>query len=174
MTVAEKIKFYRNANKLTQKRLAELSGVSEISICKYEAGERNPKIEQLRKIANAMTIGREALLEDDAPAVKIETVGDFMKCFYAMMESIDCEFLATQSPEGHVGPLDILVRFNNPKIAKCLDRIVTEDAMSCKDPSVMVRSEDGVVNIEQALTDKFLRDLTKKEFMESQEPLQDT
>ena len=110
MTVAEKIKFYRNANKLTQKRLAELSGVSEISICKYEAGERNPKIEQLRKIANAMTIGREELLEDDTPSLKIETVGDFMKCFYAMMDAVDCQFFMTQYADGTVNRFDVAVR----------------------------------------------------------------
>ena len=57
MNISEKIQFYRKANKLTQKQLSKLSGVSEISIRKYEAGHRFPKREQLKKIASVLEIG---------------------------------------------------------------------------------------------------------------------
>lgn len=56
MTVGETIKYWRTEKGITQKKLAEKSGVSEISIRKYEADARTPKIGTLRKIAKALDI----------------------------------------------------------------------------------------------------------------------
>ena len=61
MTTGEKIKLYRKKKGLSQKELAELSGVSEISIRKYEADSRKPKIETLLKIADALCAPLETL-----------------------------------------------------------------------------------------------------------------
>ena len=54
LTIGEQIKSCRKSKKITQKELANLSNLSEISIRKYEAGDRHPKIEQIHKIFNAM------------------------------------------------------------------------------------------------------------------------
>lgn len=54
MTIGERIKHLRIEKKLSQKQLAILSGLSEISIRKYEADERRPKLETLRRIASAL------------------------------------------------------------------------------------------------------------------------
>lgn len=56
-----KIQFYHKANKLMQKQLSQLSGISKISIRKYEAGDRFPKTEQLMKIVSALEIGGNGL-----------------------------------------------------------------------------------------------------------------
>ena len=57
MTVGEKIKTYRKMRGISQKTLGELAGgINEVTIRKYEAGDRNPKPEQLLKIANALGI----------------------------------------------------------------------------------------------------------------------
>lgn len=63
MTTGEKIKFFRKEKGLSQKELAELSGVSEISIRKYEADSRKPKIETLLKIADVLCAPLETLSE---------------------------------------------------------------------------------------------------------------
>lgn len=54
MTVAENLKRIRIEKGLTQKKLAELCGISEGMIRQYELGLRNPKIETLKKLANAL------------------------------------------------------------------------------------------------------------------------
>lgn len=56
MTVAENIKRIRKEKGLTQKKLGELCNpkISESTIRKYELGILNPKIETLKKIANAL------------------------------------------------------------------------------------------------------------------------
>jgi transcriptional regulator with XRE-family HTH domain len=56
MSIGKRIKEIRNLRGLTQKKLAELSSVSEISIRKYEADSRNPKYEQLLKLAQTLKV----------------------------------------------------------------------------------------------------------------------
>ena len=48
----------------TQEKLAEKSGLSKMSIRRYETGERQPKVEQLFKIANALEVPIVDLLEN--------------------------------------------------------------------------------------------------------------
>lgn len=54
--IGEKIREIRKNNNLTQKDLAKLSGIAEITIRKYENNERNPKKEQIEKIAKALKV----------------------------------------------------------------------------------------------------------------------
>lgn len=65
MDLGNRIKQYRITRNLTQKQLGELSGVAEITIRQYETGKREPKIEQLRKIATALNVPLTALLDDE-------------------------------------------------------------------------------------------------------------
>ena len=55
----------RKARKLTQKELAEKSGLSLMSIRRYESGERQPKYDQLKEIASALDVPVFDLLEMD-------------------------------------------------------------------------------------------------------------
>jgi transcriptional regulator with XRE-family HTH domain len=62
MTIGEKIKSYRKAAGLTQKKLGELSDTSESTIKQYESGKRQPRIEQLQKIADTLNVSVSSLL----------------------------------------------------------------------------------------------------------------
>lgn len=64
MTIGDKIRNYRKLAGLTQKKLGELSGTSETTIKQYEGGKRQPRIEQLSKIADALGIFSTDLLGD--------------------------------------------------------------------------------------------------------------
>ena len=61
MNVGEKIREERKKKKLTQKQLAELTGIAEITIRKYEGGKFKPKNENLNKIASALNVDAETL-----------------------------------------------------------------------------------------------------------------
>lgn len=50
----DKIREYRKLAGLTQQELAQKSGISMMSIRRYEKGERNPTYETISKIANAL------------------------------------------------------------------------------------------------------------------------
>lgn len=57
MTVGDRIRKARKAKGYTQEELAKLLGVSFAMIGQYERGERNPKIETLQRIADALGVG---------------------------------------------------------------------------------------------------------------------
>ena len=56
MNTGEKIKAERIKAGYTQKKLADLSGVAEITIRQYESGKREPRNEQLIKIAQTLNV----------------------------------------------------------------------------------------------------------------------
>ena len=53
---SSKIKKLREKRQLTQKQLAELSGISESALRSYELGDRKPKKEVLEHIAKALRV----------------------------------------------------------------------------------------------------------------------
>lgn len=61
MALGQNIKKYRKEKKLTQKELASLAGVNEVTIRSYEAEKYRPKIETLQKIAEALDVSLAAL-----------------------------------------------------------------------------------------------------------------
>ena len=64
-SIAEKIKYYRNIKKMSQDELAEASGINVSTIKKYECSIRNPKPDQLQKIATALGISVNAFIPND-------------------------------------------------------------------------------------------------------------
>lgn len=76
---SHKIKKLREKRQLTQKQLAELSGISESAMRSYELGDRKPKKEVLERIAMALGVRSEYL---SAPEF-----GPSMEFFYALLEN---------------------------------------------------------------------------------------
>lgn len=56
MTIGERIKTARSNAGLTQRALAEKSGMATGTVQQYELGKRQPRIEQLQKIADALDV----------------------------------------------------------------------------------------------------------------------
>lgn len=65
MTIGDKIRNYRKLAGLTQNELAQKCEVAEITIRQYEGNKRQPRIEQLIKIADALNISSNDLLGDE-------------------------------------------------------------------------------------------------------------
>lgn len=65
MKVGKIIKKYRLQKNLTQKELAQKSGVAEITIRKMETEDSNPKLETLEKIAISLDIPITFFFPDD-------------------------------------------------------------------------------------------------------------
>lgn len=64
MTTGELIRHFRQIRGLTQKQLGEQCGIAEPTIRRYELGKLNPKIQTLQRIADALEISWEQLLEN--------------------------------------------------------------------------------------------------------------
>lgn len=56
MTIGEKIKQERKKAGYTQKELGKKLGISQVRVAQYENGIRNPKIETVKKIAEALNV----------------------------------------------------------------------------------------------------------------------
>lgn len=116
MTVGEKIKTYRKMRGISQKTLGELAGgINEVTIRKYEAGDRNPKPEQLLKISKALGISINIFMDFD-----IETISDVLSLVFKMDEQLDVSFTGEKNERGEYDPNSIALKFNNPAINKRL------------------------------------------------------
>ena len=92
--VGSRIKAARDAAGITQEQLGKLIGVTGVTIMRYEKGQREPRLEQLQSIANALNISVSQLL-----GFRPEDLGgdsnnqDWMKFNQAILEAgITIEF----------------------------------------------------------------------------------
>ena len=70
MTIAERIRLYRQQKNLSQAELAQLSGVNNKSLSRYELDTSIPPADALKAIADALGVSTDALLSDDVIAIK--------------------------------------------------------------------------------------------------------
>ena len=106
MTTGEKIKYFRNMRGISQDMLGQLSGINPATIKKYEYGIRNPKPDQLLKIANALGISINIFMDFD-----IETVSDVLSLLFKMDEQTDMHFEAEKDRNGNYIPSTLKISF---------------------------------------------------------------
>lgn len=100
--VGKKIRAYREFRGYSQKQLAELSGINVGTIRKYELGIRNPKSDQLERIATALGLNVSVFLD-----FNIETVGDVLSLLFAIDDSVNLSLKPTEDQE-------VILTFDNP------------------------------------------------------------
>lgn len=64
----EKVKMLMKENNLNQKQLAEKSGITESSVCRYLKGDREPRIDIIINFAKALDVSIEYLLDKSSDA----------------------------------------------------------------------------------------------------------
>jgi len=111
--VGKKIRAYREYMGLSQVQLAELSGINVGTIRKYELGIRNPKPQQLEKIAKAMHLNYSVFLD-----FNIETVGDVFSLLFAIDKAVDLSLSTVPSDDGNSDM--ITLTFKNEYLQKTL------------------------------------------------------
>jgi len=62
---ATRLRWYREQAVLTQKELANLAGISPLSVMKIELGDQQPRPKTIRALAKALRIKPQDLLDDD-------------------------------------------------------------------------------------------------------------
>ena len=109
MTIGEKIKNIRESKGLTQIQLSELSKIHVSTIRKYELGIRNPKPDQIERIANGLGVSSYMFYDFD-----IETVGDVISILFALEDNVDIEFEGEQTDDDKYIPKTMSIKFKNP------------------------------------------------------------
>lgn len=113
MTTGELIKQARMRKKMSQRELAEKLGVSASMIGQYESDLRNPKLDTLQRIANALDVPINALTNGihtiEIPladyAVRMPTQEEMSSMPQAQQEYYQLRLLADVSPEALVQEL---------------------------------------------------------------------
>ena len=100
--VGKKIRAYREFRGYSQIQLAELSGINVGTIRKYELGIRNPKPDQLEKIATALGLNVSVFLD-----FNIETVGDVLSLLFSIDDSVNLSLAETPDQK-------VALTFDNP------------------------------------------------------------
>lgn len=77
MIVSENIRYFRKERGYTQKQLSELAGIATITLQQYELEKREPKLENLQKIADALGVPIAALLDIDETDQALNTLSGF-------------------------------------------------------------------------------------------------
>ena len=145
MTIGEKIKHLRKSFNLSQKALAEKSGVSEIAIRKYEAGDRAPKPEQIEKIATALCISPNALVSSNDSILRFETLGDLAGILILLHNSGIVNICGDRDSSGFLKPDTVSMCFN-PILSSYFELI-----SNSSDPSNITAIQESSVRIKSSM-----------------------
>lgn len=109
------IKKYRKEQNMSQEELSEKSGINISSLKKYEIGYRNPKPEQLIKLANALGISANAFFD-----FKLNTIGDIISLIMKLDKQTEINWSAEKNSNGSYIPNTISISFNDERINNAL------------------------------------------------------
>ena len=102
-TFAERLKRLRKKLKLNQEELAELTNVSLKTIQRWEKGERQPRLEDINKLIEALHVSEDELLngvpEKSTWVLHVE-IGDNKEDYIDMRKGIQPQSVIITSTEG--------------------------------------------------------------------------
>lgn len=131
--LARTIKKYRKARKLTMEQLSEKSGINLSTLKKYETDNRNPKLEQLSKIAKALEVSVFEFLDID-----VKSVNDIISLVNKMNIATDIDW--------DIDNDKVCISFKNKEINNCLK----EYAVDYKKDNILIEKTE--TNYESTLT----------------------
>lgn len=114
-TISKKIKKFRKIKNMSQDELAQLSGINVSTIKKYECGLRNPKPEQLLKIANALGISINTFFSHE-----INTISDVITLLMKLDEQTNMNITGDKDASGRYIPTSIHLSFDDTEINNAL------------------------------------------------------
>ena len=113
--IAEKIKKFRKIKNMSQEELAEISGINISTIKKYECGLRNPKPDQLLKIANALGVSIHVFF-----SYEINTISDVISLLTKLDEQTDMKITGDKDEAGNLILDSIRISFADSRINNAL------------------------------------------------------
>lgn len=140
MTNGEKIKMYREMRGISQQKLSELSDISVTTIKKYELGHRNPKPDQLVKLANGLGINASVFYDLD-----ISTVGDVMAILFRISDITEIEFGGGTS-DGEYLPSEVVLRFKHTALQESISEWAKMEKVLAYMSEVADEKSDGNMN----------------------------
>ena len=131
--LARTIKKYRKARKLTMEQLSKKSGINLSTLKKYETDNRNHKLEQLSKIAEALEVSVFEFLD-----IEVKSVNDIISLVNKMNIATDIDW--------DIDNDKVCISFKNKEINNCLK----EYAVDYKKDNILIEKTE--TNYESTLT----------------------
>lgn len=125
LNLARAIKKYRKARKLTMEQLSEKSGINLSTLKKYETDNRNPKLEQLSKIAEALEVSVFEFLD-----IEVKSVNDIISLVNKMNIATDIDW--------DIDNDKVCISFKNKEINNCLK----EYAVDYKKDNILIEKTE--------------------------------
>lgn len=105
MNISQRLKDLLKINKIKQRELAKRIDVTEVSITRYVKGDRNPRLEELVKIAKTLNVSVDFLIgNDERPA------GDSLKRIAELQREIQYRDNRIAELEQQVAVKDGIIR----------------------------------------------------------------
>ena len=133
LNLARAIKKYRKARKLTMEQLSEKSGINLSTLKKYETDNRNPKLEQLSKIADALEVSVFEFLD-----IEVKSINDIISLVNKMNIATDIDW--------DIDNDKVCISFKNKEINNCLK----DYAVDYKKDNILIEKTE--TNYESTLT----------------------
>ena len=131
--LARTIKKYRKARKLAMEQLSEKSGINLSTLKKYETDNRNPKLEQLSKIAEALEVSVFEFLD-----IEVKSINDIISLVNKMNIATDIDW--------DIDNDKVCISFKNKEINNCLK----DYAVDYKKDNILIEKTE--TNYESTLT----------------------
>lgn len=114
-TIAEKMKLYRKLRGMTAEELSTASGIDYSQIRRYEAGQRNPKFEQLQSIATALGVGVTEFID-----FKMNIAGEIVSLLSKLDEQACIQWSGKKDKNGDYIPSSIKISFDDDSINEAI------------------------------------------------------
>lgn len=152
--VALKIKKYRKEQNMSQEELSNKSGINISTIKKYESGYRNPKPDQLLKIASALGVSINVFFD-----FEINTISDVISLLIRLDEQTDMNWSGEKDDSGSYIPDTISFSFTDNKINEALCTYLnykenTKGVSASEEPDASKETIDYMVNEDDILLEE--------------------
>lgn len=114
-SIAELIKKYRKERGITQEELCEAAGISISTLKKYETGVRNPKLDQIRKIAEALGVSDKVFMP-----ITVKDRSDIFMTLTQLDKETDLDWDYKFDSEGKLIPETITISFKDHELNRQL------------------------------------------------------
>lgn len=138
-TIAEKMKLYRKLRGMTAEELSNSSGIDYSQIRRYEAGQRNPKFEQLQSIATALGVGVTEFID-----FKMDIAGEIVSLLAKLDEQTCIQWSGKKDKNGDYIPSSIKISFDDDSINEAIAAY-----MKYRDNSRQSLSSDYIITDEE-------------------------
>ena len=138
--IGQLIKKYRNERGMTQLQLSEASGINFSLIRNYEVGNRKPKLEQLKILADALDVSINDFLD-----IEIESTNDVMSLIQTLKNQTALNLTGEKDENGNYIPSSICLKFNDKNINRILAYYMKAIEMNNPDkPVTFMLKQDGI------------------------------